>query len=137
MAKVGRPTKYRADFHPEDFLRLSNLGKVLAQIAREWKVERETIRDWAAKHKEFSTAVKRGRQWAEAWWMDLFQGAAVGKMPVGSKFNAVPAIWLTKNAFGWADKVEQEESSTQSVDVTYRTEWGNTSEPGRPVEGDT
>ena len=124
MAKPGRPSKYRPDFHPEDYLRLANNGKTLAQIARSWKVDRQTIVDWSMKHKEFSRTVKRGKEFAEAWWMDIFQAAAVGQMPKDPdtrsqlKFNAVPAIWLTKNAFGWTDRVEQKETSHQTVDIT-------------------
>lgn len=136
MAKVGRPTKYRADFHPEDFLRLSNQGKVQTQIARAWKVDRECIANWALRHKEFSDAVKKGKQWAEAWWQDMFQNAAIG-IPqrlevdgnkVSLKFNAVPAIWLTKNAFGWADKVEQNVESKVNTNITFESEWGSAKE---------
>lgn len=114
MAKVGRPPKYQADFHPEDFLRLSEQGKTLAQIAKSWKVDRDTINEWAKVHKEFSVAKKRGREIAEAWYMDLGQAAMLGQAAIDGKkisINLGMFCWLTKNMFRWSDKMEVRDKS--------------------------
>lgn len=111
MAKRGPkgPSKYRKDFHPEDYIRWSEQGKTLAQIAFAWKVDRDTIHEWKKRHSEFSDAVKRGRQVAEAWYMNLGQAAMLGQASVeGKKINVNLGFycWLTKNMFRWTDKVE-------------------------------
>jgi hypothetical protein len=107
--RPGQPTKYRADFHCDDFIRLSEQGKTFAQIAKEWKVDRDSVLEWSKTHKEFSGAVKRGRQIAEAWYMDLGQAAMIGQASMnGQKININVGMfcWMTKNMFRWTDRVE-------------------------------
>lgn len=108
---VGRPTKYRPTFHPEDFVRQSRQGKTFAQIAAIWDVDRDTIQEWTKKHKEFSVAVKKGRQLAEAWYIALGQAAMVGKVMIDGEPRKVDLgfyVWMTKNMFKWHDKVQVE-----------------------------
>lgn len=109
--RPGRPTKYRANFHPDDFILQSEQGKTLAQIAKNWKVDRDTIKEWRKVHPEFSAAVKKGREFAEAWYMDLGQAAMVGRANIGGKpvqFNLGVFCWMTKNMFKWTDRVQTE-----------------------------
>jgi hypothetical protein len=109
LAIRGRPTKYRKDFHPEDFIRLSEQGKTYAQIARAWKIDRDTIKEWRKIHPGFSAAVKKGRQLAEAWYMDLGQAAMVGVATLDGKkvsINLGMFVWMTKNMFKWSDQVK-------------------------------
>lgn len=116
MAKPGQPTKYRKDFHPDDYIRLSEQGKTLAQIAFEWKVDRDTIHEWKKVHREFSDAVKKGRQIAEAWYMNLGQAAMIGQAKMGNQklnVNLGMFCWLTKNMFRWSDRVEVKEKKSE------------------------
>lgn len=113
MAKRGRPSPYKPDFHPQDFLRLSEQGRVVAQIARDWKVSRSTLYEWKEKYPEFSDALKKGKEYAEAWWIDLGTKAMLNiaqeketKKPI--KVNLGYYVWLTKNLFRWADQIEQD-----------------------------
>lgn len=111
----GRPTKYRKDFHPDDFITLSKQGKTLAQIAYIWDVDRDTVQEWRKRHEEFSVAVKKGRQYAEAWYINLGQSAMIGQakmngMPI--HFNLGTFCWMTKNLFKWSDRVSNEPADT-------------------------
>jgi hypothetical protein len=104
--KVGRPTKY----HPkrcEEFIELARKGKTLAQIAYAWHVNRDTINEWRAKHEAFSVAVKTGRDFCEAWYMNLGQDAMVGRIVKGKQVTANFGMycWLTKNMFKWSDRI--------------------------------
>lgn len=108
MAKIGRPLKYRKEFHPQDFIRLSKQGKSLTQIALAWDIDRDTIYEWSKRNKEFSGAVKKGRALAEAWYMDLGQQAMIGMAYVNGqkvKMDVGLFVWMTKNMFKWTDKV--------------------------------
>ena len=109
MGKGGQPTKYRRQFHNEDFIRLSKLGKNITQIALEWDVDRDTIYEWGKKHKEFSDTIKRGRAFAEAWYTNLGQLAMVGEAQIAGRRVKVDVglyVWLTKNLFKWSDKMK-------------------------------
>lgn len=106
---IGRPPKYRKDYHPENFILLSEQGKCLAQIARIWRVDRDTIYEWGKVHKEFSDAIKKGRQVCEAWYMDLGQASMIGQAMIDGvrvPMNNTMFVWMTKNLFKWSDKVE-------------------------------
>lgn len=108
MAKVGRPSKYRKDFHPEDFIRLSRQGKTFAQIAAAWDIDRETLWSWGKRHTEFANAIKRGRQLAEAWYMEIGQSAMFGQVKIDGRPVKVELgwyVWMTKNMFKWTDKI--------------------------------
>lgn len=122
--KAGAPTKYRKDFHCREFVEKSKKGSSLTQIARDWEVDRDTIYEWSKKHREFSGALKKGREYCEAWYSDLGQRAMIGKVIVDGKpaqFNLGAFVWMTKNILKWSDKVEQRnehiaaDSSTQVV----------------------
>ena len=105
----GAPTKYLKDFHPQNYLELSNQGKCIAQIARKWNVHRDTIYEWSKKHPKFSDAIKKGKEICEAWYMDVGQSAMIGQAIVDGKairMNNTLFVWMTKNLFKWTDKME-------------------------------
>lgn len=109
MSKVGRPSKYRSEFHPDDFIKLSRTGKTFAQIAGEWDIDRETLWSWSKRHKEFANAVKKGRDLAEAWYMNIGQSAMLNQVKIDGKLVIVQLgwfVWMTKNMFKWNDKFE-------------------------------
>ena len=120
---MGRPSKYRKDFHPENFILLSEQGKTFAQIAKAWKIDRDTILEWARRHKEFSGAIKRGRQVAEAWYMDLGHAAMLGQAKMDGQKISVNLgffVWMTKNMFKWSDKVDVTEKPDQNANRPYK-----------------
>lgn len=109
----GRPTEYRANFHPADFIRLSKEGKNFTEIACEWDLDRETLYHWAKKHPEFVGAIKKGRQYLESWYTKIGRSALLGKPVEGTRqfANLGFYVWMTKNVLKWSDKVEIEETN--------------------------
>ena len=99
---AGRPTKYKADFHPEAFILKSRQGKCITEIAADWGTHRSRLHEWGVKHKEFRDAMKRGRAELEAYYARFGRKMAKGKVQGG---NVTAWIWLTKNKLGWTDRV--------------------------------
>ena len=81
----GRPTKYNAQFHPKLAKALAKLGKTLPEIAEEFEVAPSTVSKWMVDHKEFSEALKTGRDFSD----DLVEES------------------LYKNAIGYEHEIEK------------------------------
>lgn len=63
---VGRPTKYRPDYHPVWVEKLAKLGATDIEIAEAFEVSTSTIRDWIGLYPEFSLSRKKGKMFADA-----------------------------------------------------------------------
>jgi hypothetical protein len=113
----GAPTKYRKDFHPDSFVELSRKGKSVTQIAYIWEVHKDTIYEWVKVHKEFSVSFKKGKDFTEAFWQDLFQDAAEGKR---RNINLGAAIWYTKAVLKWTEDTSVSVDQKISGDVTWK-----------------
>ncbi len=122
--KVGRPPKYRPDFHPDDIVAYfqaslnaiqeperveSPQGGVkhvqapvppptLAGYAAKIEVARETLWDWGQKHDEFSNAINRCKAIQEQVFLHM--GATGAYVPSVT-------IFMLKNLQGWTDRLEQ------------------------------
>jgi hypothetical protein len=68
--QVGRPTDYRAE-HCDTVIQLGLEGYSYTQIARSIGVAKSTLYEWKAAHPEFSDALTRARELAQAWWEDI------------------------------------------------------------------
>lgn len=110
---AGRPSIYDKQFHNENFLELSKQGKTIKQIALEWDICRDTIYDWAKKHKEFSYTLKKGHEHSEAWWINAGHDSMIGK----KKYNLGFYVWMTKNLFKWSDNKEDEDTKPANINV--------------------
>ena len=84
---AGRPSTYDPAFC-ERVIALGLEGMSEAQIARDLGVARASLWDWAKAHEEFSAALTRARDLAQAWWED--QGVAMMRQPSA---NSNAAIW--------------------------------------------
>lgn len=107
---MARPSKYQPKFHCDDLIRLSKQGKNLKQIAYVWEIHIDTIYEWARRYPEFSVAIKRGRAYCEAWYINLGQAAMLGQAQINGQkivFNLGAYVWLTKNILKWSDKTEE------------------------------
>lgn len=72
MAKVGRPTDYKPDFHPKEIVKLMrDEGLTTVEVAERWDVTVETLSEWRRVHKEFSDASTRAKQYRRAWWLKM------------------------------------------------------------------
>lgn len=101
---AGRPTKYKPEMC-EAVIAAGEDGETLAGMAEAIDVDRSTLNEWVAKHPEFSRAVKRGLQKAQAWWERQGRVATFGGT---DGFNATSFIFNMKNRFpeDWRDKQE-------------------------------
>lgn len=109
----GQPTKFRPDFHPNDFLRLARQGKSIIQIAAIWDVDRETIYNWDKKCPEFLGTIKKGQLLMEAWYSDLGQAAMLGQATLNGQKIKVDLgyfVWMSKNICKWSDRVKNDDS---------------------------
>lgn len=114
--KIGRPTKYREDFHPEDFVRRSKAGESITEIAAEWEVSRQRIYDWAERHEVFRDAIKKGRDYLDAYFHKVFKAMMYGKIP---NANITAAIFLAKNAVKWTDRIEEQTTVTHISQLEF------------------
>lgn len=109
--KIGRPTKYRPDFHPTDFIEQSRRGKHVVQIASSWEVHKDQIYEWVKKHKEFHDAFKLGKQHINAFYLNLGFAAMTGQAAInGQKVNINYGFYqyITKAHLGWNDNPQPE-----------------------------
>ncbi len=82
MAKLkeGRPTKYRADFHPDDFVEQSRQGNTIAEVLESWDISKPTFYNWARTHDDFFNAIKKGRLYLEAYWTRVLKQSIFGQV---------------------------------------------------------
>ena len=66
-------------------------------------VHKDTIYEWADRHKAFSDAIKRGEGKSRIFWEKMGNAGALGRLP---GFNSASWIFNMKNRFGWRDKQE-------------------------------
>lgn len=107
MAKVGAPTKYTKSMPEKALDIIGSQGKSITQFARDMRVTRETVYEWARVHKEFSDALQRAKQWSEAHWEDKMES-----MMYDREVNAPLAKLYLVNRFGWTDKTQVDNVSS-------------------------
>jgi hypothetical protein len=64
---MGRPSLYRPEYCSQ-VIELGKLGYSEVQISAELDVPRTTMRSWAEKHHEFSSALARAKELEQAFW---------------------------------------------------------------------
>jgi DNA-binding XRE family transcriptional regulator len=65
MSKVGRPTKYKAEYADQAY-KLTLLGATDAQLADFFGVTEQTFNAWKKSHPEFLESITRGKDLADA-----------------------------------------------------------------------
>lgn len=81
----GRPTKYRPEFC-QTIIEVGEYGGWLSEMAEACDVARSTMDEWAANHPEFSEALTRAKQKAQAWFEKVGRDGMFA-----DKFNS--ALW--------------------------------------------
>lgn len=126
---AGAPSKYDPAYC-ERVVALGEEGKTIAEMAADLDVARTTFNDWREQHEEFSYAVRRGIEKAQAWWESNGRVATFGGF---DGFSATSYIFQMKNRFrdDWADRQllgsDPENPLPKGFDVTF------TSAPVRPA----
>lgn len=125
MAKVGRPTKYDEKYCKqliamfdidatrevyETYTYKDGTTKEVSRLepaelptitdfAKKIGVNKDTLYEWAKKHKEFSDSLKKAKEMQENIWQ---------KNSLMGLYNSTFAIFMGKNCYGWKDRQEIE-----------------------------
>lgn len=117
--KVGRPTKYK----PEYCKRVIDVGEEggwLVEMAEACDVARSTMDEWAATQPEFSEALTRAKQKAQAWFE---RNGRTGLF--ADKFNS--ALWAKQMAARhpaeYSEKQRLEHSGPNGMPLNIRVEY--------------
>ncbi len=106
---AGQPTNYKPEYC-DQAIELLKQGASIEELSLEFDVGYSTIYGWMDANPEFSEAIKKGREYSQAWWMRR------GRTDLeNDKFSATLWYMNMKNRFGWADKKEV----TNTVTVTH------------------
>jgi hypothetical protein len=60
--RVGRPSRYNAEYHPKIARLLAQLGKVDKEISKEIGISEVTLNAWKKEHPEFLKSLKKGKE---------------------------------------------------------------------------
>ena len=103
---IGRPTKYKPEFC-EVVIECGADGQTLAEMADAIDIDRATLNEWMDIHPEFSRAVKRGIERAQAWWERQGRIATFGGC---DGFQGTTYIFNMTNRFpdDWRDRHQTE-----------------------------
>ena len=112
---AGRPTDYK-DTYPNEVLEHLAQGFTLASWAGIVGCHRDTVYEWASKHKAFSDAIKIGRSKGQHLWEQR-----LSKQAKNGEGNTAAIIFAMKNLYkdDWADKIVNEH--TGDMNVTFKT----------------
>lgn len=109
----GRPCEYTPEIGAK-ILKCFNKGMSICAIARKFKVDRQTIYNWAEKVEEFVDIFKKGKDWSQGCWEEK------GRKNLENKqFNAVLWLMNMKKRFRdeWSDS-EENKSNISNEEIT-------------------
>lgn len=105
-SKTGRPTKYRPEMC-DLVIEAGREGCAVAEMASRCDVCIDTIYEWAKVHPEFSDALTRAQNEAEAWWARHVR-AGLGKPPAEFQGPANLKYMGIRFTERWADRSKVE-----------------------------
>lgn len=108
---IGRPSKYKREYC--DFIKeKGRTGMTLEMIAEEIGVHRDSLKEWAAVHPEFSAAMRQAKQSQEVFMQKMGMKGMMGQIK-----GFVPHMWTFWMCarFGYRTSVEEEEEETELV----------------------
>lgn len=110
---MGRPSKYHEDF-PDKAYRFSLLGATVREMAEQFGVSEDTVYEWKKRYPEFSDAIARGQEPANAEVAHALYDKAVG-----AEWVEEQAIKLKTVEYSDGKRVREEER-VEVVEVTRR-----------------
>lgn len=110
-------SKFDPGFHPLDFLKSCQEGKLQVEIAAAWVVNVSTITAWSEKYPVMKEAVQKGKTAQQAYFAKRFREGMMGE----KKVNTILTIFGAKNILGWSDdaKTDFEDDNELDVDFDY------------------
>jgi len=118
----GRPTAYKPEYAKEAFEYCSIFGASDKMLAEKFKVSESTLNLWKLKHKEFSEALKRGKdefdtQNVEQSLLKRAMGYTLGGKHYPADTTAC-IFWLkNRQPERWRDKQELEHSGNLEINI--------------------
>lgn len=111
---AGRPTKYNPDFC-EVVVEVGRKGGWVSEMAEACDVHRSTFPEWEAVHPEFSAALARAKQKAQAWFEKKGR-----KGLEADKFNS--ALWAKQMSARHRDEYTERRELTGAEGGSIKTE---------------
>lgn len=102
MSKMGRPTKYRKKYCEDLILHMAQ-GYSFDSFAGVIGINRDSIYQWVAKHKDFADARSIGYAEGLLYMEKVGKAAMLGKIP---GFRDKMHNMKMKNIYGWKDRVD-------------------------------
>lgn len=78
IVRPGRPSKYSPDYHPEHAFNYALMGATDEEIAAFFEISHDTLYAWKKQYPEFSEALARGKEPADARVARALYDRAVG-----------------------------------------------------------
>lgn len=111
---AGRPTKYKPEYC-DLIIEVGSYGGWLSEMAEACDVARSTMDEWAANHPEFSEALTRAKQKAQAWF------EIKGRTGMeADKFNS--ALWAKQMSARHRDEYTERRELTGAEGGSIKTE---------------
>lgn len=111
----GRPTKYREEYC-EMFVEASRKGHTIEMFADSIDVHKDSLYEWGKVHKDFSDALKRGRQAQEAVMQVIGLKGIRGEI---KGFNAYAwTFWMQTRHNYTVNGIMDQENIVEELDFT-------------------
>lgn len=111
---AGRPTKYKPEFCAL-IIEVGSIGGWLSEMAEACDVHRSTMDEWASVHPEFSEALTRAKQKAQAWFEKTGREGLTA-----DKFNS--ALWAKQMSARHRDEYTEVRQIANAPGETFKTE---------------
>ena len=102
-------TRYKPEF---DALAIELLqeGKSIYAMAADMGVSVDEVGAWRRKHSSFDQCIKKGLILSQAYWEEIARQNIISPTP--GRFNVALWIFNMKNRFGWADRQDINQTTT-------------------------
>lgn len=107
----GRPTNYLPEYAERAIQFIGEEGKSVTQFARELRVSRKTIYNWAKDNPEFLLALEQASDWSQAFWEDKLE-----EMMYMKEVNSPLVKLYFANRFRWTDKAAEDDEGEKKAE---------------------
>lgn len=122
---AGRPTKYKPEFC-DLVIEIGEQGGWVSEMAEACDVHRSTFPEWEKAHPEFSAALSRAKQKAQAW----FEIAGRSGL-TADKFNS--SLWQKQMSARHPDEYTEKVKAEHSADPSIEGLLTRIAQAGKPL----